>query len=443
MKLYRAFRVAPNQSLAFVGSGGKTTAIFQLAGELPPPVIVTATTHLGNWQKSFADKHIIVESNFEFNPLPDQLGRITLFTGLEDGNRFKPIGIKALDELHKFCKKNHITLLIEADGSRQKPLKGWADHEPPIPEFVDHVVHVAGLASLGKPLTQDTVHRPEIFSVLSDIQPSQAITSDAILRSSLNVHGARKNFPSKVRRTILLNQADTHETQATARSLAGKLLDGFDAVTISSLRQEKVFASHERIAGIVLAAGESSRLGRPKQLLDWHGEPFVRVVIKKAIEAGLFPIHLIVGANADEVVHVVDDLNVRVVLNPDWKQGQASSIRSGISTILHNHDTLVGGVIFLLVDQPQVSVSVLQTLKEKHAEGLYPVIAPFVMDRRANPVLFDRDTFSDLMKLEGDVGGRGIFHKHSVEYLPWHDDGLLLDVDTPEQYERLLSDKSL
>jgi molybdenum cofactor cytidylyltransferase len=82
---------------------------------------------------------------------------------------------------------------------------------------------------------------------------------------------------------------------------------------------------------------------------------------------------------------------------------------------------------------------VIRALIEKHAEGLYPIVAPMVLDRRANPVLFDRVTFFDLATLEGDVGGRAIFHKHRVEYLPWHDDSLLLDVDTPEHYQRLIS----
>ena len=99
----------------------------------------------------------------------------------------------------------------------------------------------------------------------------------------------------------------------------------------------------------------------------------------------------------------------------------------------------LGGAIFLLADQPQITPSVIRALVEKHAEGLYPIVAPMVLDRRANPVLFDRATFSDLTTLEGDVGGRAIFHKYRVEYLPWHDDSLLLDVDTPEHYQRLIS----
>jgi CTP:molybdopterin cytidylyltransferase MocA len=66
-----------------------------------------------------------------------------------------------------------------------------------------------------------------------------------------------------------------------------------------------------------------------------------------------------------------------------------------------------------------------------------------VIERRAKPVLFERVTIPDLLTHEGDVGGRAVFHKHRVEYLPWHDDSLLLDVDTPEMYQRLISSQDL
>ena len=98
----------------------------------------------------------------------------------------------------------------------------------------------------------------------------------------------------------------------------------------------------------------------------------------------------------------------------------------------------MGSAIFLLADQPQIPVDVIRALVESHGQNMQAILAPLVLEeRRANPVLFDRDTFPDLMQLTGDVGGRGIFDKHRVEYLPWHDDILLLDVDKPEDYQRL------
>jgi molybdenum cofactor cytidylyltransferase len=139
----------------------------------------------------------------------------------------------------------------------------------------------------------------------------------------------------------------------------------------------------------------------------------------------------------------VQGLDVRIAANTVWQTGQASSIKVGIESLSQSGRSRVGGALFLLADQPHITSAVMRALVEKHAEGLYPILAPMVLDRRANPVLFDRSTFSDLLTLEGDVGGRGIFHKHRVEYLPWHDDGLLLDVDTPEQYQRLIANDKL
>jgi molybdenum cofactor cytidylyltransferase len=97
----------------------------------------------------------------------------------------------------------------------------------------------------------------------------------------------------------------------------------------------------------------------------------------------------------------------------------------------------VGGAIFLLADQPQVTPAILHALVEEHAGTLSPIIVPMVLDKRANPVLFDRVTFPNLLTLKGDVGGRGVFSKHKINYLIWHDNALLLDVDTPEHYQRL------
>ena len=80
----------------------------------------------------------------------------------------------------------------------------------------------------------------------------------------------------------------------------------------------------------------------------------------------------------------------------------------------------------------------ISALVESHGQKMQAILAPLVLDdRRANPVLFDRETFADLMQLTGDMGGRGIFDKHRVEYLPWHDEVLLFDVDKPEDYQRL------
>jgi molybdenum cofactor cytidylyltransferase len=347
-----------------------------------------------------------------------------------------------LDWLNQYCKKHIIPLLIEADGSRQKPLKGWAEHEPPIPAFVEQVVHIVGLSGIDKPLSEEAVHRTEIFSKLSDLQIGKSITPDALIRVLTHADGGQKNLPAHARKIVMLNQADNTELQSIAHGMVNPLLASFHAVVISSLKQENIFAVHESVAGIVLAAGESVRFGQPKQLLDWKGQPFVRAVAIKALEAGLAPVIVVVGANSRQVESALVGLKVTIVKNDEWQSGQGSSIKAGISKLTVS-PTTTGGAIFLLADQPQITTSIIRALVEKHAEGLYPIVAPMVLDQRSNPVLFDRVTFGDLSEIKGDVGGRAIFHKHRVEYLPWHDDRMLLDVDTPEHYERLINDETL
>ncbi len=470
LTLAQALRVEESNCIAFVGSGGKTTALFQLARQLKPPVIVTATSHLGVWQVPFADKHIVAKSQNNLATLEKDLNGVVLVTGDTKDDKFQPVHHEVIASLRAFCTNHSISLLIEADGSRQKPLKGWAEHEPPIPDFVDHVITVVGLSGLGKSLTEEHVHRPEIFAELSGLKAGEIIDSNAVTHVLSHDKSSLKNTPSRARRTVLLNQADAPELQAAARAMTKRLLSKYYSVVIASLDQGKIYAAHEPVAGVILAAGESSRYGEPKQLLDWKGEPFVRVVAKRALEAGLSPVTVVTGANAEQVESAVKDLDVNIVRNNEWESGQASSIRAGVIALkqppppfghlpqirqgmLPDNQNFyvgfgggwegVGGVIFLLVDQPQITTSILQALVEKHAEGLYPIVAPMVMDRRANPVLFDRRTFADLLTLEGDTGGRAIFHKHKVEYLPWHDDRLLLDVDTPEHYQRMLADDTL
>lgn len=455
LSLVQALRVNSSPCVAFIGAGGKTTAMFQLARQLPTPVIVTATSHLGVWQIGLADQHIITETPTPLEELEHGLNGIILLTGKMDGDRTRPIPTDVLHWLHQFCGYHSIPLLIEADGSREKPLKAWAEHEPPIPDFVDLVIQVVGLQGLGKSLTNEHVHRPEQFSKLSELPLGQSITQESLVRVLIHTEGGLKSMPKNARRVVLLNQADTRELQSAAQGIAKSLLPSYHAVVISSLEQEKILAVYEPVAGIILAAGESSRFGKTKQLLDWRGQPFVRAVAQTALEAGLAPVIVVTGANAEQIESAVQDLDITVTKNEEWKSGQGSSIKAGITAITpalttprpplsaREIERRIGGAVFLLADQPQVTISIVRALVEKHAEGLYPIVVPMVIDRRANPVLFDRLTFADLMTLEGDVGGRAIFHKHRVEYLPWHDDRLLLDVDTPEMYQRLISDETL
>jgi molybdenum cofactor cytidylyltransferase len=262
------------------------------------------------------------------------------------------------------------------------------------------------------------------------------ITQQALSSVLLHEEGGLKNIPQGARRIALLNQADTPELEAVALGMSRKLLSFYYAVWVGSLQNSPdLSAVHEPIAGILLAAGESKRLGQPKALMDWKGKSFVRQIAETALVAKLDPVIVVTGSDAESIEAELRGLAVTIVRNKDWQRGQSSSVKAGIAALPSG----VGAALFLVVDQPQLSVPLIEQLIAQHAHSLAPIVAPLVDDHRTNPVLFDRSTFPDFSVLEGDVGGREIFSRHKVHWVPWLDSSLAIDVDTPEDYSRLIN----
>jgi molybdenum cofactor cytidylyltransferase len=469
MRLKEALRLGPTPRLALVGSGGKSTALFQLGRELvevhsnqivlSPTVLLVATTHMCIEQLSLADRHIIMETVDDITGLSTGLtpGLVLLTGPYSEEGRTKGMPGQLMDRLYQLVDEHCLPLLIEANGSRKKPLKAPAEYEPVIPGYVDIVVVVAGLSGIGKPLSSQWVHRPERFGALASLSEGEPVTPEALAKVLTDPLGGLKEIPPDARRVILLNQADTEEQQAMAARLVDYLLPNYHSVVIAALNppttrkhrneesQEKpsglnypgmecVLAAHEPVAGIVLAAGASSRMGQVKQIMPWRGEPIVRRVAQTALAAGLSPVVVITGSFAEEVKSVVRDLPVKIVQNVKWEEGQSSSVITGLNVL----PPKTGAAVFLLADQPQIPVDLVRKLREVHAATLSPIVAPQVGDRRANPVLFDRLTFSTLSSLKGDVGGRSLFSQYPVTWIPWHDEAITLDIDTLDDYRRLL-----
>ncbi|MFQ5615478.1 MAG: selenium cofactor biosynthesis protein YqeC [Anaerolineales bacterium] len=456
MQLAKALRASNGSRIAFVGAGGKTTALFRLARQLPPPVLAAATTHLATHQLKLADHHFVVEtpdevtSLVEVTPLVEIAsldlnrssksrlpGGVILLTGGRMDERTKGVDGQTLAGVLQLANDLNCPLLIEADGSRLRPLKAPAEHEPAIPGFVDTVVVVAGLGAVGKPLTSEWVHRPERFAALSGLGAGAPITAQALTKVLTNPAGGRKNIPPRARRVVLFNQADSPVQESWGLEMVDALLGAFHAVGIASLERDEVFAMHERVAGVVLAAGGSRRLGQPKQLLDWQGKPLVRRVVMTALDAGLSDVLVVTGAFAERVELALDGLPVKIVHNPEWERGQSSSVKAGVRALPPG----AGAALFLLADQPWVSPALIRAVVEAYARGLAPIVAPLIDGQRGNPVLFDRVTFDDFDSLTGDVGARSLFGRYRVTWIPWHDPRPLRDVDTMEDYRRLFQDE--
>ena len=190
---------------------------------------------------------------------------------------------------------------------------------------------------------------------------------------------------------------------------------------------------NKQIAGIILAAGSSSRFGSPKQLLPWRGTTVLNSVVHVAIETGLAPVIVALGANAEQIEPLLPG-NCLVVNNEAWSAGQSSSLKVGLEQLPENID----GVLILLGDQPQINPIFCDCIVQRGLET-GKITIPYVNDRRANPVYFPRKTFEKLRQVVGDKGGRAIFSEFQVELLPWLDDCMAMDIDNPEDYEKLKS----
>ncbi len=433
MNLHKALRAARNDRIAFVGAGGKTTGLFQLARAFETPVVVTTSTHMGSWQAELADVHLIVSRPDDLERCMGQVEGVTLITGEIKEDRLQGLDLDILSSISHVADRLGFPVLMEADGSRLRPIKAPAEHEPVIPEWIKTVVVVAGLSGLNQPLSDSVVHRSEQFAKFTGMRVGEQITPEHLARLLIHPQGGQKHLPAGVRKVALLNQADNADLTRAGLRVANIIRESFDSVLVASLSERIVRQALEPTAGIILAAGRSSRFGQPKMLLEWKGKPLIHHIAEAGLAAGLDPIIVVTGAVDQPVRHALMGLPVQVVFNPDWEKGQSTSVRSGISAL----DPNVGSAVFLLADQPLVTPDLLFELVGSHSCSLAPVVAPKISGRRANPVLFDRDTFPKLLELEGDTGGRAVFDQFLVEYVDWGDDRLLLDIDTPEDYARL------
>jgi molybdenum cofactor cytidylyltransferase len=188
------------------------------------------------------------------------------------------------------------------------------------------------------------------------------------------------------------------------------------------------------IAGVVLAAGAAARMGQPKLLLLWNGETLIHRAARIALEAGLQPVVVVTGAWAVEMQTALTGLTIQVRHNPDWEVGQSTSVRAGIGALPDQTEA----VVFMLGDQPYVSSELIQALVKTYTQNRPVILAPFVGEKRTNPVLFDRSMFNALCHLQGDAGARSLFGQYPPTSMPWPDEKLFLDIDTPEDYRKLI-----
>ena len=190
-----------------------------------------------------------------------------------------------------------------------------------------------------------------------------------------------------------------------------------------------------RTAGVVLAAGSSRRMGRPKQLLDVAGRPLLELVTAHANASRLDEVLVVLGASAEEIRSQVAFGRARVLINPEHATGMASSLRAGLAAL----DGDVDAAMVILGDQPDIAGRIDRLLDLQEESGL-PAAALSFGALLHPPVVLRRELWGDLMALEGDVGCRAVIRARPelVARLPVGELNHPVDVDTPDDYRRLV-----
>ncbi|MBE7554757.1 MAG: putative selenium-dependent hydroxylase accessory protein YqeC [Anaerolineales bacterium] len=457
MNLSHVLRITAGDVVAFVGGGGKTTAMFQLANELAPRlrVLTTTTTRIFAAQIKRSPAHVTFDpaqqSAADILPLLDDAiarhGQVLLI-GQADPSSGKAFGLPP-EIIDALAASGHFDVILnEADGSRMRPLKAPAAHEPVIPTSTTLVVPVVGLDVLGQPLGDDTVHRAGLVSQLSGTALGQPVTTGAVAALLCHPEGGLKHIPAQARVAPLLNKVDWKggrmegwkdgrtgpEILEAAREIAGKLLacERVDSVVVGAVQQvvSPVIEVHSRVAAVILAAGGSTRFGSPKQLARWGDKTFIEQVVDSALASPASPVVVVLGAEVEQCRALLRSRPVEIVLNPAWVEGQSTSMQAGLAALPAN----IGGTLFLLVDLPGVTPALLDELIQRHRATLAPLVWPEFEGQRGNPVLFDRALFPELRQISGDTGGRPLLlkYKDQAERVPVAEAGILQDFDRPE-----------
>jgi molybdenum cofactor cytidylyltransferase len=444
--------------VAFTGSGGKTTAMLRLAGELiarGARVLITTTTHIYPPDSRQFPATVIEDSLDALvrsaRSALDRHPAVVLARGLSEDGKLVGIDPEWLDQLSKQLQVTHI--LVEADGSRGRPFKAPAAHEPVIPGSADLVVAVVGLSVIGRPLSEEFVHRPERVAELAGCRLGDTVSPPVVAAVLLHSRGSTRGAPAGSRVVLLLNQADDEARAQAGCEVARELIErGAEHIVIAGLREPvQIRKVHVKaVSAVVLAAGEGRRMsaeqakGRSKLALRLGEKSILRRVVEAVLASSVNEVVVVLGHGAAELEQELPrDPRLRSVFNPDYATGQSSSLKAGIKAITSSQnvqpETPAQAAVFLLGDQPLISPQAIDAVVRAFRSRQSALVRPSYRGTPGHPVLFSRALFQELLQVTGDQGGRELLARHEgeIETVELNLDSPI-DIDTQKDYSQLI-----
>ena len=435
MKLREAFDIKRGDTTALVGAGGKTSTMAALAHELASVdlrVIATTTTRIAKDELPLFSSTVAALDgaiSLENASLP-----IFVYKAID---RDKANGVSLADT--KALSDQADVLLVEGDGARRLLFKMPREHEPVIPAHATVVIPIVSFRVLGKHLDSVSVYNAGGIIETFDYLPGERIRSRMIAAVMRDSRGGLKGAPSGARVMPFINGVPREgHARARARFIAQQILQNprVDRVVIGDARDpDPVFEVVKRIGAIVLAAGLSTRMGTPKVLLEWtNGETILDHILCQLQNARVDEVCVVTGNHAEEVAAIAERHGARAVFNANYAAGEMlSSVNAGLKA-LPDH---IASAMIVLGDQPSIRAEVVKRVMRTYWSHPVQIVAPSYDMRRGHPILLDRGLWEELYALPDGGAPRDVINRHSsdIVYVNVTDDGILRDVDTPQQYE--------
>ncbi len=441
MKLHQAFDIVRGDVVAFVGAGGKTSALVGLGYELMEMgwrVLATATTYIDEEQLSLMPFALRYKGDVSAVSLALNEHRFVFLYGhIEKGRVYAPSMAwltQILDNVDSDA------LLIEADKSDGVAFKAPYSDEPTIPQETTIVVPLVSLSALDKPLDDKTVYNPQAMIEKYGFYLNAPIFAPWIGQVLRDEEFGLKGIPPKARIVAFLNQTgEKGYVRQRARTIARSALRNprISSVAIGSIRGvDPIYEVQRSVAAIVLAAGMSTRMGQPKMLLPWvDDKPIIVHIVEQLIRSRLDHICVVTGAYADEIKALLKPLDVQVVNNRTYQTGEMlSSVKAGLRSMPQG----ISASMVVLGDQPRLEPKVLYKVLRAYAESSHSIVIPSFQMKRGHPLVIGKRHWKEILALKGNDSLRDVINANHEKTL--HVDvgteSILHDVDTPQDYQQ-------
>lgn len=427
--IFKYFNIIKNDVITITGAGGKTSLLYFLAEELSKfgKVLITTTTKI---YCPFEEKYetLIIGNNI----FSGKNKNITIVgSKIED----KKLHSLPYEEI-KSIKKNYDFILIEGDGAKNKLLKEWNDYEPCIPDFSTKIIGVINMDIIDLNIIEKNIHRFELLKEKFPDDINKKITSNFLSKYILSAdYFKNSNINSK--KYLFFNGIDGekhldkfHATLKIAYELYKN--NFFPKVFLGSLKEKNLY-SLKKLDAVIMASGFSKRMGKNKLSLSYNGKSLLESTLEKIFH---IPFNKVIICGREKwVEELAYKYNFNYYYNSFADFGQSESIKLGIK------NSTGEGIAFFPGDQPLLSENtILNLYYEFQKTNLITV--PVVEEKRFSPVFFPEDKKEELLKLEGDIGGKSVIKKTPIiNLVKFSSEKEFKDIDTIEDYMYIINNK--